>query len=112
MQPGHEEVALAPEELSEELLLSDLSQKVVFSCKTFLTLLLIFRHTDPSSIFAQEMTVRLKREMRIMYKILLIIFYSPVMRENKFENSYIHILEPETLSRESRVTESAQEVVN
>ena len=53
MQPGHEEVALAavdllsaPEELSsppepEELLL------------------------DESSIFAQEMTVRLKREMRI-----------------------------------------------
>ena len=33
------------------------------------------------------------------------------MRGNKFENSYIHILEPETLSRESRVTESAQEIV-
>jgi len=33
------------------------------------------------------------------------------MRENKFENSYIHILEPETLSRESWVTESAQEIV-
>ena len=75
MQPGHEEVALAPEELSsEELRLSDLSQKVVFSCKTFLTLLLIFRHTDPSSIFAQEVTVRLKKDMRIMYKILLIFF--------------------------------------
>jgi len=29
------------------------------------------------------------------------------MRENKFEKSHIHILEPETLSRESRVTESA-----
>jgi len=34
------------------------------------------------------------------------------MRGNKFENSYIHILEPETLSRESRVTESAQENVD
>ena len=34
------------------------------------------------------------------------------MRGNKFENSYIHILEPETLSRESRVTESAQEIVD
>jgi len=34
------------------------------------------------------------------------------MRENKFENSHINILEPVTLSRESRVTESAQEIVN
>ena len=34
------------------------------------------------------------------------------MRGNTFENSYIHILEPETLSRESRVTESAQENVD
>ena len=34
------------------------------------------------------------------------------MRKNKFENSYIHILETETLSRESRVTESAQEIAN
>ena len=33
------------------------------------------------------------------------------MRGNKFEKSHIHILEPETLSRESRVTESAQEIV-
>jgi len=74
MQPGHEEVALAPEELSEEHLLSYLSQKVVFSCKTFLPLLLIFRHTAPSSIFAQEVTVRLKRDMRIMYKTLFIFF--------------------------------------
>ena len=32
------------------------------------------------------------------------------MRENKFEKSHIHILESETLSRESRVTESAQEI--
>jgi len=34
------------------------------------------------------------------------------MRGNKFENSYFKILEPETLSRESRVTESAQEIVD
>ena len=34
------------------------------------------------------------------------------MRENKFEKSHIHILESETLSRESRITESAQEVVD
>ena len=33
------------------------------------------------------------------------------MRGNKFENSYIHFLELETLSRESRVTETAQEIV-
>jgi len=33
------------------------------------------------------------------------------MRENKFEKSHIHILQSETLSRESRVTDSAQEVV-
>ena len=33
------------------------------------------------------------------------------MRGNKFEKSHIHILESETLSRESRVTESAQEIV-
>jgi len=32
------------------------------------------------------------------------------MKENKFEKSHIHILESETLSRESRVTESAQEI--
>ena len=55
MQPGHEEVAFAPEELSsapelEELLL------------------------DESSFFEQEMTVRLKRDMRIMYNTLFIFF--------------------------------------
>jgi len=32
------------------------------------------------------------------------------MRGNKFEKSHIHILESETLSRKSRVTESAQEI--
>ena len=57
MQPGHEEVALAPEELSsapelEELLL------------------------DESSFFEQEMTVRLRRDMRIMYRTLFIIFFT------------------------------------
>jgi len=34
------------------------------------------------------------------------------MRENKFEKSHIHILESETLSRKSIVTESAQEIVD
>ena len=34
------------------------------------------------------------------------------MKGNKFEKSHIHILESETLSRESRVTESAQEIVD
>ena len=34
------------------------------------------------------------------------------MRKKKFEKSHIHILESETLSRESRVTESAQEIVD
>ena len=32
------------------------------------------------------------------------------MRGIKFEKSHIHILQSETLSRESRVTESAQEI--
>ena len=32
------------------------------------------------------------------------------MNGNKFEKSNIHILEPETLSREYRVTESTQEI--
>ena len=88
MQPGHEEVA--PE--LEELLIEEL--------------------LDESSFFAQEMTVRLKRNIKIMYKTLFIFFPSPVMRGNKFGKSHIHILEPVTLSRESGVTESAQEIVN
>jgi len=46
MQLGHEEVALAPE--LEELLIEGL--------------------LDESSFFAQEMTVRLKRNIKIMYK--------------------------------------------
>ena len=51
MQPGHEEVALAPEELLiEELLL------------------------DESSFFAQEMTVRLKRNMEKIMSICLTWF--------------------------------------
>ena len=33
------------------------------------------------------------------------------MRGNKFEKSHIHILQSETLSKESSVTESAQEIV-
>ena len=34
------------------------------------------------------------------------------MRERKFEKSHIHFLESETLRRESRVTESSQEIVD
>jgi len=34
------------------------------------------------------------------------------MRGNKLEKSHIHILQSETLSRESRVTETAQEIVD
>ena len=34
------------------------------------------------------------------------------MRERKFKKSHIHILQTETLSRESRVTESVQEIVD
>jgi len=34
------------------------------------------------------------------------------MRGNKSEKLHIHILESETLSREYRVTESAQEIVD
>ena len=63
MQPGHEEVALAPEELSsapelEELLL------------------------DESSFFAQEMTVRLKINMEKIMSICLTWFPISGLREN------------------------------
>ena len=34
------------------------------------------------------------------------------MRGNKLEKSHIHILESEILRRESKVTESAQEIVD
>jgi len=34
------------------------------------------------------------------------------MKRNKLEKSHIHILETETLSRESRVTETLQEIVD
>ena len=33
------------------------------------------------------------------------------MRGNKLEKSHIHIMKSETMSRESRVTESEQEIV-
>jgi len=52
MQSGHEEVLLASKE--EELLAELL---------------------DESSFFAQEMTIRLKRDMRIMYKTLFIFLF-------------------------------------
>ena len=63
MQPGHEEVLLAPEELS--------SAPEELSSAAELEKLLL----DESSFFAQEMTVRLKRDMRIMYKILFIFLF-------------------------------------
>ena len=64
MQPGHEEVLLAPEELSS-------APEELSSAPELEELLL-----DESSLLclAQEMMVRLKRDMRIMYKILLIFF--------------------------------------
>ena len=39
------------------------------------------------------------------------IYSSKNIEEVRTKNSYIHILEAETLSRESRVTETAQEIV-
>jgi len=33
------------------------------------------------------------------------------MRERKFEKSHIHFLQTETLSRESRVTEPSQDII-
>tara|TARA_B110000914_G_C15404070_1_gene418656 strand:- start:222 stop:410 length:189 start_codon:yes stop_codon:yes gene_type:complete len=57
MQPGHEEVAFAPEELSSAPVLEGLL-------------------LDESSFFAQEMMMRLKMDMRIMDKILLIFLFN------------------------------------
>ena len=59
MQPGHEEVALAPEELLIEGLL-----------------------LDESSFFAQEMTVRNKRNMEKIISICLNWFPISGLREN------------------------------
>jgi hypothetical protein len=73
MQPGHEELSLAPEKLS-------LAPEELSSAPELEELLL-----DESSFFAHEMMVRLKRDMRIICKILFISFYSTVMRGNKFE---------------------------
>jgi len=57
MQPGHEEVTFAPEELSSAPVLEGLL-------------------LDESSFFAQEMMMRLKMDMRIMDKILLIFLFN------------------------------------
>ena len=65
MQPGHEEVLLAPEELSsapEELSSVPELEKLLLDESSLLCL-------------AHEMTVRLKREMRTMYKILFIFLF-------------------------------------
>jgi len=69
MQPGHEEVLLAPEELSSAPEEFSSAPEELSSAPELEKLLL-----DESSFFAQEMTVRLKRDMRIMYKILFIFF--------------------------------------
>ena len=52
-----------------------------------------------SELLLQEITVKLKRDMRIICKILFIFFSLRVKRGNKFEKSHILILESETLSR-------------
>ena len=60
MQPGHEEVLLAPEELSSTPELEVLPAELL----------------DDSNTSAQEMTVRLKKEISIMYKILFIFLFT------------------------------------
>ena len=71
MQPGHEEVLLAPEEL--------LSAPEELSSAPELEELLL----DESSLLflAHEMMVRLKREMRIMHKILFIFLFTSNKRK-------------------------------
>ena len=66
MQSGHEEVLLAPEELSS-------APEELSSAPELEELLL-----DESSLLflAHEMMVRLKREMRIMHKILFIFLFT------------------------------------
>ena len=66
MQFGHEEVLLAPEELSsapEELSPAPELEELLLDESSLLFL-------------AHEMMVRLKREMRIMHKILLIFLFT------------------------------------
>ena len=62
-----------------------------------------------SSLLLQEKTVRLKKVYENYVKNFIHLFPSPVMRENKFEKSHIHIMNSETLSREFRITESTKE---
>jgi len=64
MQPGHEEVALAPEDLSSAPELEELEL------------------LDESSFFAQEMTVRLKRNMEKIMSICLTWFPISGLRDN------------------------------
>lgn len=81
MQPGHEEVLLAPEELS--------STPEEFSSAPELEVLPA-ELLDDSNTSAQEMTVRLKKKLVLCIKFYS-SFYSPVMRGNKFEKLPIHI---------------------
>ena len=73
MQFGHVEVPLTLEELLSAPELEELSSapelEELSSAPELEELLL-----DESSFFAQEMTVRLKRDIRIMYKTLFIFF--------------------------------------
>ena len=48
----------------------------------------------------------------VVVSVVVVVLSVSVMRGNKIENSHIHILESETLSREYKLTESAQEIVD
>jgi len=73
MQSGHEEVLLAPEELSSTPEKLSSTPEELSSAPELEELLL----EESSLLFlAHEMMVRLKREMRIMYKILLIFLFT------------------------------------
>ena len=73
MQPGHEEVLLAPEELLSAPEEFSSAPEELSSAPELEELLL-----DESSLLflAHEMMVRLKREMRIMHKILFIFLFT------------------------------------
>jgi hypothetical protein len=62
---------LAPEELSSTPEKLSSTPEELSSAPELEELLL-----DESSFFAQEMTVRLKRDMRMMYKILFIFLFT------------------------------------
>ena len=61
---------------------------------------------------AQETMVKLKRDIRIMCKIFFILYFKSQEFIANLKSHIFKILESETLSRKSKVTESAQETVN